>query len=245
MANNDTGRLLLYVAGAYLGYQALSGRAGGSPGDGGGGGGPANVQASLGMVTVSNHLVAKVPGDTIRTSVAVINNTRDAQGSLISWPMQLVGRLGHNTAFGWRQPTDLGLGTVGHRAIRLEHVGDQPISWLINTPADVGQAWDVRVWLYAMPSDENGRPVGRDTDFIPVTQTIDAGVSNVRIGQTDWQGIAYAQHPGAVQVVSGVAAVSGNLGSVVVEQPCPCAQQQQIGGRNGDTGLPFPWELTQ
>lgn len=191
--------------------------------------GEAQVSASLGSVSVrammGSHLLTKVAGDKATVAVAVNGQTRDADGALVNWPMELILRLGHSTLFGWKMPQELNSSwPFGHAVNPLSHIGDRTISRTFTVPPDNDQAWDIKAWLYALPSDAQGLPVGNPSDFILASNGLEEGLdpgsipSDETVGSTRWKGLAYAEHKGAIRSVDGSALVSASLGIVTVSQ---------------------------
>ena len=186
----------------------------------------ARVGGSLGSISVSatvpqaSHQLPKdIGGAIINVRYAWFGDTRDAGGTAINWPYQLITRMGHNTLFGWRQATDLlpVAPLLSQSAVHETTRGENAVSTIFGVPNDPGQEWDFRVWLFALRSDAQGNPIGTPTEQISGTEDLDSGVQDV--GQ--WRGLAYAQHPGAIISVEpdATATVSGRLGIVTVTQP--------------------------
>ena len=185
----------------------------------------ARVGGGLGTITVaatvpqaSHQLPKDIGGAIINVRYAWFGDTRDAGGTAINWPYQLITRMGHNTLFGWRQATDLlpVAPLLSQSAVHETTRGENAVSSIFGVPNDPGQEWDFRAWLFALRSDAQGNPIGSPTETISGTQALDGRVQDV--GQ--WRGLAFAEHPGAIISVEPdeTATVSGRLGIVTVNQ---------------------------
>lgn len=242
------GLVLVLVAGVWVLM-----RAGGNGGGNGGAEGPATVSGGLGTASVaqgarmgrrgafmrrgasmSSHEVPKINGEQISVQIAVINRTVNVAGAPITWPLSLILRAGDTTLFGWRQWTELVAGApISHLTSPISHIGDRTITRTFTTPVldpSDFHLWDIRAWLFAIKSDDQGNPISMPSafDHIGPTESLDRenpfpDEPEAVINGHEWFRLDFVEHRSAIRPLGASAEVGGDLGLITVtqQQPCP------------------------
>ena len=187
------------------------------------------VNVAMGAYTGAGALLPKGPGSTIQVSPSWTPQTKDANGARIQWPYMLVVRLGHNTAFGWRTPADLGFPgffSIMTRSITL-NAPSPAIVVNFAAPNDPNVTYDVRTWLFGMKSNDQGQPVSNFLDAsndigasVPLSipgDDLSKGAKNPGDTVGNWVLLDTGQVPGAVRI-GAQASPSGNFQGVNVAQ---------------------------
>lgn len=202
---------LVVVGGIILvGVMLVSRKATPTPTNGGEMTGAANVQATLGPIsleqmlphpvrslTVGAHLVEKVFDSTIQVNFNANLNTTNVKGESISWPYKARVLLGHSTTFGWKKSGELGFSDSGVKEIFLQGQGRIPFLAFFTTPRDPNQEWDIHVSLWGKKSLSDGTPDPND-DYT--------------------KALAVSNHDRALKSVEGVSDVSATLEAISVSQ---------------------------